>query len=93
MSSKTKDPFLFVINCYELSGLRVSSTKMRRIISVYILLPLLLILYALIIFNFNYKNDNIFEFAEVFEAVSTFGQVINNFNHYTGWQISIDHNL
>ncbi|CAH1365302.1 unnamed protein product [Tenebrio molitor] len=73
---KGEDHFFFVINCYNKSGLRQITEPYRRWISVYLLLPLLLTLYAMIIFNIRYKNNNIFEIAEVFEAVSTFGQLV-----------------
>ncbi|KYB26696.1 putative multidrug resistance-associated protein lethal(2)03659-like Protein [Tribolium castaneum] len=80
MPQAQKDAFYFVIDCYNKSGLRKTSPNLRKLVSIYLLLPLLFILYSMIIINIRYKNANIFEIAEVFEAVSTFGQVQPPFN-------------
>ncbi|RZB38634.1 7tm 6 domain containing protein, partial [Asbolus verrucosus] len=69
------DRFQFAIKCYDMSGLRKSCPIYRRIISVCILYPLLLILYSLMIFNIQYQK-NIFEIAAVFESVSTLGYLV-----------------
>nr|XP_015836874.1 PREDICTED: uncharacterized protein LOC103314856 isoform X2 [Tribolium castaneum] len=76
MPQAQKDAFYFVIDCYNKSGLRKTSPNLRKLVSIYLLLPLLFILYSMIIINIRYKNANIFEIAEVFEAVSTFGQLV-----------------
>ncbi|RZC33373.1 7tm 6 domain containing protein [Asbolus verrucosus] len=69
------DQFQFTIRCYDMSGLRRSCAFYRRLISVYILYPLLLVLYCLMIFNIRYQN-NVLQIASVFESVSTFGYLV-----------------
>ncbi|RZC35053.1 7tm 6 domain containing protein, partial [Asbolus verrucosus] len=68
----TGDQFQFIIKCYDLSGLRQSCESYKRIISVYILYPLLLAVYSLIIFNIRYQT-NVTEMASIFESMSTLG--------------------
>ncbi|RZC34026.1 uncharacterized protein BDFB_010714, partial [Asbolus verrucosus] len=75
MAIEERDHFEFTLKCYNSSGLRQTSTSRRRFISVYILYPLLLAMYSLMIFNIRYQN-NVFEISEVFESVSSFGHLV-----------------
>jgi hypothetical protein len=70
------DYFQFTIKCYDSSGLRGRSTFLQKCVSVYILYPLLIVLYLMVIINFRYKHNSIFEIAEVFSSVACFGHVI-----------------
>ena len=65
----------FIITYYSRSGLRSSSGFIQKFISVYVLYPLFLIFYTLVILNFRYKHDTIFDFVEIFSSVSSFANV------------------
>ncbi|RZC41244.1 7tm 6 domain containing protein, partial [Asbolus verrucosus] len=73
---RKNDNFYFTINCLNKSGLRRSCSSPMKYVSVYVLLPLLLIFYGMVIFNFQYMNNDIVEISQVFDAVATFGQLV-----------------
>jgi hypothetical protein len=76
MASKNgRNYFQLSFDFYDRSGLRRSSTFLQKCVSLYILYPLLLILHFMVIFNFRYKHNDIFDFAEVFTSISAFGNV------------------
>ncbi|RZC33404.1 hypothetical protein BDFB_009775, partial [Asbolus verrucosus] len=50
MFKEKDDHFQFTVKCYSKSGLRPSSEPHRKVITLYILLPLLLILYKIATF-------------------------------------------
>ncbi|XP_044259044.1 odorant receptor 7a-like [Tribolium madens] len=57
------------------SGLGPSSPKIKRFISLGLLLPLSLLLDVLVIYDFHFLDNDIFKIAELFESVSSFGQL------------------
>ncbi|KAJ3656437.1 hypothetical protein Zmor_015516 [Zophobas morio] len=67
----------FIITYYSRSGLRSSSGFIQKFISVYVLYPLFLIFYTLVILNFRYKHDTIFDFVEIFSSVSSFANLLS----------------
>nr|XP_015835517.1 PREDICTED: uncharacterized protein LOC107397935 [Tribolium castaneum] len=68
--------FRMVLNCYNLSGLRKSSKWFLRVLSVYILYPIMLIIFGMIIYNVRFNHSNIFEITEVFISICMFLHVI-----------------
>jgi hypothetical protein len=70
-----KDYFQLSLSYYNKSGLRKSSTFFQKCVSVYILYPLIIIFYLMVIYNIRYKHSDIFDIAEVFQSVSVFGNV------------------
>ncbi|EFA04733.1 uncharacterized protein LOC103314627 [Tribolium castaneum] len=72
MSEKNQqDYFKIPDKCYNWSGVRVSSNALTKFVSLYILYPLMLILYFMIIYNIRFKK-NISDITEVFISISTF---------------------
>lgn len=63
------------LKCYDIYGLKSTSPKFRKFISVYVLYPIQLTLYAMVLYNLRYKHHHIFEFAEVSVSATTFGNV------------------
>ncbi|RZB84938.1 hypothetical protein BDFB_006242, partial [Asbolus verrucosus] len=76
MAAANNDYFQFTLTLYDFSGLRPSCKSYRRYLSVYVLFPLLLVMYSLIIFNIRYQNSNIFEIAAVFGSATAFGYLV-----------------
>ncbi|RZC32324.1 7tm 6 domain containing protein, partial [Asbolus verrucosus] len=74
MAVEDYDHFQFALKCYDISGLKRTCAFYKKFISVYVLYPLLLVLYTLMIINIRHQK-NVFEIAAVFESVSTFGYV------------------
>lgn len=56
---------------YDLSGLRVSSKLFLRILSLYILYPLILVFMIMVIYNLRYKY-NVYEITEVLTTICIF---------------------
>ncbi|XP_064212725.1 uncharacterized protein LOC107397893 [Tribolium castaneum] len=54
---------------YDLSGLRVSSNSFLKFLSLYVLYPLLLIMFVMVHLNVWFKHANIFEITEVFTSI------------------------
>lgn len=69
------DFFGFVRYFIHGSGLGPKSSKIRRFISLWILLPTSLCLDALVVYDFLYVSDDILKVAELLESVASFGQV------------------
>ncbi|XP_044268810.1 uncharacterized protein LOC123013990 [Tribolium madens] len=68
----SEDYFWLVLKCYNLSGLRKSSNGFLRVLSVYILYPIMLIIFGMTIYNIRYRHSNIFEITEVFISICYF---------------------
>jgi hypothetical protein len=75
MAENNDSYFQFIFHYYGLTGLRRSTTFARKCVALYMLYPLLIILYLMVIFNFRYKHSDIFDFAEIFSSISIFGNV------------------
>jgi hypothetical protein len=54
------------VTCYTLSGLRKSSSFLQKYVPFYVLYPLVIIFYFMVMYNFRYKYNNFFEMAEGF---------------------------
>lgn len=78
----------FVASCYKMSGLAKNSSKLKKTLSIYLLLPILLGVGFLILLNFWYRCSNMSEFTQIFESFSCFGQVRTFF--YTACQKSLE---
>ncbi|XP_044267779.1 uncharacterized protein LOC123013370 [Tribolium madens] len=76
LNEDKRNYFQMCLTCYNLSGLRPSSKLFLKIISQYILYPLKLVLFVMMIYNIRFKHNNITEITEVFIAVCTFAYII-----------------
>jgi hypothetical protein len=70
-----KDYFQLILDFYNSSGLKKSSTLLKKFVSVYVLYSSLVIFYFMVIFNLRYKHSDIFDFADVFNSLFGFGHV------------------
>ncbi|KAJ3632642.1 hypothetical protein MTP99_009636 [Tenebrio molitor] len=73
---ENNDYFQFIFDWYSRTGLRRSSTFFYKLVSLYILFPVLLIFYFMVIFNLHYNHNDIFDFAEIFSSISAFGNLV-----------------
>ncbi|XP_008199314.2 uncharacterized protein LOC103314628 [Tribolium castaneum] len=64
------------LKCYHLYGLTTNSSRIRRFFTTYVLYPLMLSLYAMVLYNLRFKHHHIFEFAEVSVSATTFGNIL-----------------
>ncbi|EEZ97777.1 uncharacterized protein LOC107398752 [Tribolium castaneum] len=65
------DYFKIPLKFYNWSGVRITSKKIPKIISVYILYPMMIVLYGLMIINIRFNIDSLAKFIEVGISVST----------------------
>ena len=68
--------FDVIVKVYNAVGLKISSTFPLKIISKFVLFPLLLALCGMVLINLKYKSQDVFGVVEVFESVASFGQVL-----------------
>jgi hypothetical protein len=80
---KNNDYFQFIFDCYSRTGLRQSSGFFHKCVVLYVLYPLLLIFYFMVIFNLRFRHNDIFDFADVFNSISVFENVLicSDFKH------------
>jgi hypothetical protein len=68
--------FQLSFDFYNRSGLRKSSPFLQKCVSIYMLYVSLIIFYFMVIFNLRYKHSDIFDFADVFNSLFAFGNVL-----------------
>ncbi|KAJ3645161.1 hypothetical protein Zmor_022842 [Zophobas morio] len=68
--------FDVIVKVYNAVGLKRSSPFPLKIISQYVLFPLLLALCGMVVINLKYKSQDVFGVVEVFESVASFGQML-----------------
>lgn len=77
--ASNKDFFDFVRKFIRGSGLGPTSSKIKRLVSIWILLPMSVFLDILVVYDFLYVTDDILKVAELLESIASFGQVLKNF--------------
>ncbi|EFA04561.2 odorant receptor 149 [Tribolium castaneum] len=68
--------FQMCLTCYNLSGLRSSSKPFLKIISQFILYPVMWVLFGMMTYNIRFKHNNLSEITEVFIAVCTTAYIL-----------------
>ncbi|XP_063913227.1 uncharacterized protein LOC135129886 [Zophobas morio] len=76
MAHYCEDYFQLVLTFYHFTGLKKSSNSLSRVISLYILYPLLLTVFVMAIINFRYNYHSVSGIVEVFMSATSFGYMV-----------------